>query len=158
MAEKGHGILAIDIEEKKINAIKNYVDIAIQADITNEEVLDKLEINMFDKVIFCMSSALESIILAITYMKKINVKYIFGKANTSIKKEILLKIGANEVVLPEISSAIRLSDRISNPFIIEKFKVDKENSLIEVEIPLKYVGKSLKELQLRTKYKVNVVM
>jgi len=158
LAEKGHGVLAIDIDEKKINAIKNYVDIAVQADITHKEVLDKLEINKFDKVIFCMSSALESIILAITYMKKIDVKFIIGKANTRIQKEILLKIGADEVVLPEISSAIRLSDRISNPFIIEKFEVDKENSLIEVEIPLKYIGKSLKELQLRTKYNVNVVM
>ena len=70
----------------------------------------------------------------------------------------MLKIGADEVILPEISSAINLSERISNPFIIERFEVDKDNSLIEVEIPGKFVGKSLKELQLRSKYKVNVVM
>lgn len=158
LAKEGHGVLAIDLDEKKINAIKDLVSIAVQADITDKEVLKKLEIDKFDKIIFGMSSALESIILAITHMKKMQVKHIIGKANTRLKKEILLKIGADEVVLPEISTAIQLSDKISNPFIIEKFELDTNNSLIEVRIPDKFVGKSLKHLALRKKYGLNVVM
>ncbi len=158
LAEEGHGILAIDIDEKKINAIKDFVPVAVQADVTDKDVLEKLEIDKFDKVIFGMSNALETIILAITHMKKMKVKYIIGKANTYIKKEILLKIGADKVVLPEISTAIRLADKITHPTILEKYDLDAKNSLLEVEIPNKFIGKTLSELDLRRKHGINVVM
>jgi trk system potassium uptake protein TrkA len=105
-----------------------------------------------------MSNALETIILAITHMKKMKVKYIIGKANTYIKKEILLKIGADKVVLPEISTAIRLADKITHPTILEKYDLDAKNSLLEVEIPNKFIGKTLSELDLRRKHGINVVM
>jgi trk system potassium uptake protein TrkA len=55
LAEEGHGILAIDIDEKKINAIKDFVPVAVQADVTDKDVLEKLEIDKFDKVIFGMA-------------------------------------------------------------------------------------------------------
>ncbi len=158
LSKYGHGVMAIDLDEKKVNAIKDLVQVAVVADISDEDVLKKLEIDKFDKVIFGMSSALESIILAIVQMKKMNVKYIIGKANTRVKKEILLKIGADEVILPEISTAINLADKISHPSILEKFKVDYKNSLIELEIPDKFIGKTLKDLDLRHKYGLNVVM
>ena len=158
LAKEGHGILAIDIDEKKINAIKDFVPVAVQADVTDKDVLEKLEIDKFDKVIFGMSSALETIILSITLMKKMKVKYIIGKANTYIKKEILLKIGADKVVLPEISTAIRLAEKISHPTILEKYELDAHNSLLEVEIPNKFIGKTLSQLDLRRKHGINVVM
>ncbi len=158
LAKKGHGILAIDIDEKKINSIKDFVPVAVQADVMDKDVLKKLEIDKFDKVIFGMSTALETIILSITIMKKMGVKYIIGKANTYIKKEILLKIGADQVVLPEISTAKRLADKITYPSMIEKFTLDKYHSFVEIEVPKKFIGKSVEELDLRKKYGLNIVM
>ncbi len=158
LAKAGHGILAIDIDEKKINAIKDFVPVAVQADVTDKDVLEKLEIDKFDKVIFGMSNALETIILSITLMKKMKVKYIIAKANTYIKKEILLKIGADKVVLPEIATAIRLADKISHPTILEKYELDANNSLLEVVVPNKFIGKTLHQLDLRKKHGINVVM
>ncbi len=158
LSKLGHGVLAIDTDEKKINAIKDEVSVAVQADVTDEDVLRKLEIEKFDKVIFGMSNALESIILSITHMKKMQVKYIIGKANTRIKKEILLKIGADEVILPEISTAQRLAERISTPSILEKFEIDAANSLIEIKVPEKFHQKTLKELDLRKKHGITVIL
>ncbi len=158
LTQFGHHILAIDIDEKKINAVKDVVDVAIQADVSDEEVLKQLEINKFDIVIFAMSSALESIILAITHLKKMNAKHIIGKANTRIQKEILLKIGADEVILPEISIAKQLAEKLSNPSILDKMKFDKNISLWEMKIPDSFVGKNLKQLDLRKKYNINVIM
>ncbi len=154
----GHHILVIDIDEKKINAIKDIVDVAIQADIADEEVLKQLEIYKFDTIIFAMSSALESIILAITHLKKLNAKHIIGKANTRIQKEILLKIGADEVILPEITIAKQVAEKFSNPSILDKMKFDKNISLWELKIPPHFVGKNLKQLDLRKKYNINVIM
>ncbi len=158
LSKLGHGVLAIDSDEKKINAIKDEVSVAVQADVTDEDVLRKLEIEKFDKVIFGMSNALESIILSIAHMKKMRVKYIIGKANTRIKKEILLKIGADEVILPEISTAQRLAERISTPSILEKFEIDAATSLIEIKVPGKFHQKTLKELDLRKKYGITVIL
>ncbi|HHG86714.1 MAG TPA: TrkA family potassium uptake protein [Bacteroidetes bacterium] len=158
LSKLGHGVLAIDTDEKKINAIKDEVSVAVQADVTDEDVLRKLEIEKFDKVIFGMSNALESIILSIAHMKKMRVKYIIGKANTRIKKEILLKIGADEVILPEISTAQRLAERISTPSILEKFEIDAATSLIEIKVPGKFHQKTLKELDLRKKYGITVIL
>ena len=158
LKKRGHGVLAVDIDMKKVNAIKDKVDVAVQADITDEEVLKKLKLNDFHTIIFGMSSALESIILAVTHMRKMNVNYIIGKANTRLKEEILKKIGVDEVVLPEISTAIRLAEKIANPNVLEKFKIDEHNSLIEVVLPDKFAGKSLRDLDFRKKYNINVIM
>ncbi len=158
LSKNGHHILAIDTNEKKINQIKDEVDIAIIADITDPDILKKIQIEQFDHVILAMSSDLESIILAITHMKKMGVKHIIGKVNTPIQKEILVKIGADEVILPEASTAIRLADRITHPDIIEKFNLSQGNALMEVMVPEKFWNKSLKDLDLRKKYGVNVLM
>jgi trk system potassium uptake protein TrkA len=157
LSKKGHHILAVDIDEKKVNDIKDEVDLAVAADITDEDVIKKLELADFDKIVFAMTSALESIILAITTLKKLNAKYIIGKANTRIKKEILLKIGADEVILPEISTAIRLAERLSEPDVLEKFRIDDENALIEIKTPRKFRGKTLRELDLRKKHGLSVI-
>jgi trk system potassium uptake protein TrkA len=158
LAKNGHHVLAIDTDEKKINQIKDDVDVALVADITDPDVLKKIQIEQFDSVILAMSSNLESIILAITHMKKMGVSRIIGKANTPIQKEILLKIGADEVILPEVATAVRLADKITHPDILEKFYVGGNNALMEVVVPEKFYGKSLKDLDLRKKYGVNVIM
>ncbi len=158
LARHGHDVLAIDIDEKKVNAIKDMVPVAVAADVSDEDVLKKLELDKFDKIIFGMSSELETIILAITHLKKMNAKYIIGKANTRIKKEILLKLGVDEVILPEISTAIRLAEKISYPSLKEKLHIDLKHALFEVKVPPQFVGKSLKELNLRHKYGINVIL
>jgi len=158
LAKQGHGVLAIDIDKKKVNAIKDLVPVAVVADVSDESVLKKLEMEKFDKIIFGMSSALETIILTITHLKKMNAKHIIGKANTRLKKEILMKLGADDVVLPEISTALYLAEKITHPTILEKFRIDYKNSLLEVKIAEKFIGKSLKEIDLRSKYGINVVM
>jgi len=158
LAKNGHHVLAIDTDAKKINQIKDDVDVALVADITDPDVLKKIQIEQFDSVILAMSSNLESIILGITHMKKMGVSRIIGKANTPIQKEILLKIGADEVILPEVATAMRLADKITYPDILEKFYVGGNNTLMEVVVPEKFYGKSLKDLDLRKKYGINVIM
>ena len=158
LSQKGNNVLAIDVNEKKVNNIRDFVSVAVQADITDEDVLRQLEMDKFDMVVFGMSSALESIILAITYLKKMGAKHIIGKANTRIKKDILLKIGADEVILPEIGIAKQLAEKIANPSILEKITIDDDNTIMEVSIPKRFIGKTLKNLDLRKKHNINVVL
>ncbi len=156
--ESGHYVMAVDKNAEVINQIKDKVTIAVQADVTDEDVIKKLDFEKFYKVILGMSNSLETLILAVTYLKKMNVNYIVIKANTHIQKEILLKIGADEVILPEVSVAHMLVRKISYPFVLESLTVDSQNSLIEISVPEKFSGKTLRELDLRNKYGIIVIL
>jgi len=156
--ESGHHVMAVDKKSEIINQIKDKVTIAVQADITDEDVIKKLDFEKFYKVILGMSDSLETLILAVTYLKKMNVNSIVVKANTHIQKEILLKVGADEVILPEVSIADMLVRKISYPFVLESLTVDSKNSLIEISVPEKFSGKTLRELDLRNKYGIIVIL
>jgi len=151
-------VLAVDKKPQLINQIKDKVTVAVEADVTDEEVLKKLDINKFDKVILGMSNSLENLILTVTYLKKLDVKYIIAKANTKIQKDILLKIGADEVIQPEVSMAKTLVKKIAYPFMIESLPVDENNVVVELKIPKKFANKSIKELNFRQKYEILILM
>ncbi len=154
----GHYVLAVDAKSEIINQIKDKVTIAVQADVTDEDVLKKLDIGKFNKVILGMSNSLETLILTVTFLKKLKTKCIIVKANTAIQKEILLKVGADEVIQPEVAMAKMLVRRISYPYVLESLTVDSKNSLIEISVPEKFSGKSLRDLDLRNKYGIIVVL
>ncbi|NOZ34832.1 MAG: TrkA family potassium uptake protein [Chlorobi bacterium] len=154
----GHYVLAVDAKSEIINQIKDKVTIAVQADVTDEDVLKKLDIGKFNKVILGMSNSLETLILTVTFLKKLNTNCIIVKANTAIQKEILLKVGADEVIQPEVAMAKMLVRKISYPYVLESLTVDSKNSLIEISVPKKFSGKSLIDLDLRNKYGIIVVL
>ncbi|MCF6183554.1 MAG: TrkA family potassium uptake protein [Bacteroidales bacterium] len=156
--DAGHYVLAVDAKSEIINQIKDKVTIAVQADVTDEDVLKKLDIGKFNKVILGMSNSLETLILTVTFLKKLKTKCIIVKANTAIQKEILLKVGADEVIQPEVAMAKMLVRRISYPYVLESLTVDSKNSLIEISVPEKFSGKSLRDLDLRNKYGIIVVL
>jgi len=156
--EAGHYVMAVDKNPEIVNQIKDKVTIAVQADVTDENVLKHLDIDKFNKVILGMSDSLETLILAVTYLKKLNTKCIIAKANTHIQKEILLKVGADEIIQPEVSMAHMLVRKISYPFVLESLTVDSKNSLIEISVPEKFSGKTLRELDLRNKYGIIVIL
>ncbi len=158
LSELGNNVLAVDYNPNKIEEIKDYVTEAVVGDATNPEVLKELNIKDFDLIILGMGSNLENLILCLTYLKKLTDKKIIAKANSKIQAEILEKIGADEVILPEKEIAEKLAERISHPNIIELLELDKKFKLIEVKVPLKFVGKTIKELDLRRNYNITALI
>ena len=156
--DAGNNVLAIDTNSDKINHIKDHVTEAVIADATNEEVLIELSINKVDVVILCMSNNFENLILSLTYLKKIKTNKVYAKANTEIQREILLKIGADEVILPEKEAALQLAGKISSPNVKEIFKLDDDIELVEVKVPPAMVGRSLTQLDLRRKHQITVLI
>ncbi len=156
--EAGHYVMAVDKNMEIVNQIKDKVTLAVQADVTDEEVLKKLDIEKFKTVILGMSSSLETLILAVTHLKKMHLKHVIVKAKTYIQKEILLKVGADEVIQPEVSMAKMLVRKIAYPQVIESLTIDAKNALIEIAVPQKFSGKTLRELDLRKKYGILVIL
>lgn len=157
LAEKGHEVLALDSDPKRIEKIKDLVTEAVIADAREMQILDEFVDPKVDGVIVNLGDTIESSALATLHLKEMGVKHIIVKAVEEIHGTILSKIGASEIINPEKDSAERLAEKLTSPNLIENIPLMSDYSIVEIAIPDKFVGKSLKELQLRTKYNIEVV-
>lgn len=158
LEKEGFGVLAIDRDRQKIESIKDLVTAAAVADITDIEAMKELAIEKFDQVILGLGSSFEDMVLGTTYLRKLGVKRIIARSNTAIQQEILLKIGADEVILPEQESAERLAKRISLPHIKELLELDPDLGLAEIEVKEQLAGKSIMELDLRKRHRITALL
>ncbi len=155
---QGHNVMAIDKNAITIHNIQDYVTVAINTDISDIAVIDELELFNYNKIILGLGSNLEALILSIAYLKNKGAKYIISKANTELQKQVLLKVGADEVILPEKEVALKLCEKLDNPNFIDKFVLDNDILLMNVRVPAKFNNKTLQELDLRNKYNVTVLI
>lgn len=158
LEKKGNHVLAVDLNPDDVDRIKDHVTGAVVADVTDEDALKELEISKFDLVILGIGSNFEQLVLGATHLKRLKVKYIIARATTEIQKEILLRIGADEVILPEKQSAVHLAARISVPNILEYLELDKDINLTEIHVDHRLAGKTLVEVDLRQKYHITALI
>lgn len=156
--EQGHNVMAIDKNPITIHNIQDSVTVAINADIADTAVIDELQLFEFKKIILGLSSNLETLILTIAYLKNNGAAYIIAKGNSELQKQVLLKVGADEVIIPEKEVASKLTERLTHPNIIDRFVLDHNILLINVKVPAKIANKTLEELELRRKYNITVLI
>ncbi len=157
LSELGHYVLAIDSNRKKIEQIKDRVTHAVIGDATDKELLAEFITDSIDAVIVGLGSNMEANILITLYLRDLKVKKIISKAVSDDHGKILTAIGAHQVVYPERDVAIRMAKELTNPNLIEHIPLAPEYSIVTIAAPQKFIGKTLKELQLRNKYGVEVI-
>lgn len=155
--EGGHEVLAVDLNNKKIEQIKGKVTQAVVANVKDKEALSEFLSSDVDAAIVSLGDKLEASILTTLYLKDLGIKRIIVKAINDDHGQILRLIGATEVIYPEKEEATRLAQRLTIPNLIEHIPLASEYSIMEIAAPDNFVGKSLKELQLRSKYNVEVI-
>ncbi|WP_297280787.1 TrkA family potassium uptake protein [uncultured Anaerococcus sp.] len=154
---KGVYVTAVDEDYKKIEKIANYVSTAIQADITEEVAMKSLGISNYDLAIIATGTDLEASIEATLICKDSGVDKVIAKATSKSYARILEKIGADQIVFPEYDTGERLARAIANPNFIDLIEGSYDFSVIEVKAKNSWIGHSLKELDFRNKYQMNVV-
>lgn len=157
LLKNGADVLAVDIDDQVVEQSKNDVPVCKCADVTNKEVLTQLGIDNIDVVIIAMANHLEESVMAVMLCKELGVPTVIVKAATEFNKKILLKVGADRVVIPENESGIRLAKEVLNSGFIDVVDISNKISMIELEVHENWVGKNLIELDLRKKYAINVV-
>ncbi|MBO5288675.1 MAG: TrkA family potassium uptake protein [Spirochaetales bacterium] len=150
-------VIAIDKSEKQIEQIKEFVAQAIQMNSTEEDSFKDLPLNTIDTAIVAMATDIESSILTTAILKKNNISNIIARATSSIHASILQKVGATEVINVEADGGKRLASRLISPDIMEQVQISGELVLTELPLPRAFFGKKLIELNLRSKYNINVV-
>lgn len=157
LVNAGHNVVAIDRNRDRVEEIKDKVSEAIIADLSNPDVIKELDIPKFDAIIIGMSSHFEDLILALTLVKQEGAAKVIVKANTAIQKQILLRLGANEVIQPDQDVADRLSRRLTMNNISDMFEF-KGSSIAEVMVPDSLAGKTIRELDLRNQHSIIVLL
>ena len=157
LSKAGNTVLVCDINQQRVDDLRDKVTQAVIADVSNEETVKELNVSKFDAVILSMSSYFEKQVLALTLLKQEGVKRVLAKANTNIQEKILFRLGADEVIQPEQDVANRLSRRLSLSNISDMFDF-KGSAIAEVIVPGHLGGKTLKDLDLRNKHQVTVLL
>ena len=157
LADSGAEVIAVDCDERIVNAAAAELPICKCADITDPEVIRQLGISNVDVVIIAMANNLEASVMAVTLCKEIGVKTVIAKCANEMHQKILSRVGADKVVFPENESGIRLAKNLLSSGFVDMVSLAKNVSMIELDVKPEWRGKNLIELNLRKKYSINVV-
>ena len=157
LSKLGHDVLAIDCNEKTVQDISEHVTHAVQASGTDEQALHSLGIKNFDVAIISIGTNIQTSILATLIAKEAGIDYIVAKAQGNLHAKVLYKIGADRVVFPEREMGERVAYNLVAHNIIDYIELSKDYSIMELEVPDKWAGKNLIELDLRGRYGINIM-
>jgi trk system potassium uptake protein TrkA len=155
--EKGHDVLAVDKNKEQIEDVKAYVSHAVHMDAADKENLMALGIQDMDVVIVSLGPEMEESILTVLYLHEIGAGRIVAKALTEDHAKILDAIGATDVIFPEKDMAIKTALRLSNPNVLEYLPLLSGVGIQEMAPPDNFIGKSLRELDIRNNYGIQVI-
>lgn len=153
----GHEVLAVDQNPELVDDIKDSVLQALQADCTDERVLERLGVRNFDCVIVCIGEDIRASTLITVLCREMGAKTIIAKAQDALHAKLLIKTGADRIIQPEKDAGIRLARSLQSQNIIESLALNDDCSVTELKVPRAWAGKSLIELNARAKYGVSVI-
>ena len=157
LCELGCEVLAIDSRSELVQQVSNKVTHAVVADAQDKEVLRALGARNFDCAIVAIGGSLADSVLATMNLKELGVPHIVCKAHDETHRQVLLKLGADQVVIPERENAARLARSLSSTNVLDYIELSDEYGIIEVPAPKRWQEHSLKELNVRAKLGVNII-
>ncbi|HPR40194.1 MAG TPA: TrkA family potassium uptake protein [Oscillospiraceae bacterium] len=157
MQELGNDVMVVDRNPEIIEQVAPQFTDSLIGDCTNEAVLQSLGINNFDICFVTTGSDFQASLVITSLLKKLNAQYIVSKAKQEIQKELLYKIGANEVIYPEPDLAERLSIRYNANNIFDFIPVTDNYAIYEIPVPAGWVNLTIKEINVRQKFHVNII-
>lgn len=157
LANSGATVMVVDQDDKQLETIANDVTHSVCADATNPEAMRQLGIRNYDGAIVGIGHNLQTSVLITMQLKEMGVPFIMVKASTDIEGRILAKVGADKVIFPDREMGIRIGNEIMNGNYFEAVELSEEYSIVDIAIPKSWVGKTLQEANIRSRYGVNVI-
>ena len=153
----GAEVLALDVRSELVQQVSNEVTHAVVGDAQDKEVLRALGVRNFDCAIVAIGDNLAASVLITMNLKELEVPYIVCKAYDEMHRRVLEKLGVDRVVIPEQEYGQRLARSLNSHNVLDYIEISGEYGILEVPAPAGWVGKSLKELNVRAKLGVNII-
>ena len=153
----GHQVMAVDSTEERVNAVLPYVTEAQIGDSTNESFLSSLGIRNFDACIVAIGDNFQSSLETTSLLKELGAKLVVSRASSDVHQKFLLRNGADQVVYPEQQLAKWTAIRFSSNHILDFVNLEGDYDIYEVDLPERWVGMSVGEIDIRKKYGINII-
>lgn len=155
--DKGYDVLAVDKDIDIVNEMSKYSTLVLQADVGDETVVKNLGLNNYDVVVVAMGANLEKSVMATLLAKENGAKTVITKAKNQSEKTVLLKVGADRVVLPEREMGEKLATNLITTNVIDFINLSDKFGVAEIKPLEKWIGETLIKSNIRAEYNINVV-
>ena len=153
----GHEIMAVDVNEERVNKILPFVTNAQIGDSTNADFLESLGVRNYDVCIVAIGNNFQSSLETTSLLSELGARFVVPRAATDVQEKFLLRNGANEVVYPEKQLAKWTAIRYSADHILDYIELDENHAMFEIPIPKDWADHSIGELDIRKKFNINVL-
>lgn len=153
----GYTVLAIDRDMARVQELSSLLPYVVQLDATNGEALHQAGVDGFDVAVVCIGDNFEASLMTTVQLKRLGVKRVLAKARNATQREILLQVGAAEVILPEHEAGQRLGRRLASSHFVDFLEMSDEVGIVELTAPRSLVGLTVAQADLRGRFGLSVL-
>ena len=157
LCKLGAEVLALDVKGDYVQQIANDVTHAVVGDAQDKEVLRALGVRNLDCAVIAIGDNLAASVLITMNLKELGVPYIVCKAHDETHRKVLEKLGVDRVVIPEHEYAQRLARTLNSHNVLDYIELSEDFGILDVPVPKSWIGKSLRELNVRAKLGVTII-
>lgn len=157
LTEEGNEVIGIDTNMDKVDNFKERISHTICMDATDEFTVSGLPLRDTDMVIIAIGENQGANVMATALFKNLQVKRLISRAINPLHEKVLNAIGIDEIVHPEEETAERWAKKLCLKGVVDSFELNDDYSIIEVDLPSKYAGKTIREINIRRKYNLLVL-
>jgi trk system potassium uptake protein len=157
LTELGHDVIGVDGDESRVQQLADVITHALQIDATDEKALRAAGIQDVDVAVVSIGENIESSLLVVMQLRDLGIGTIVAKAVTPLHGRILEKLGVSRVIFPEREMAIRIAHSLVLPNVIDYIELSRDFSIVEVPAPASFVGRTLKQLELRPRLGLTLI-
>ncbi|MGE0593691.1 MAG: TrkA family potassium uptake protein [Vicinamibacterales bacterium] len=157
LTELGHDVVGVDGDEARVHALADSISQALQIDATDDKALRAAGFGDIGTAVVSIGENIEASLLVVMQLRELGVETIVAKAVTPLHGRILEKLGVSRVIFPEREMAIRVAHSLVMPNVLDYVELSRDFSIVEVPAPASFVGRTLKQLELRPKFGLTLI-
>ena len=156
-SEQNNDVMAIDINEERINNVLSVVTNALIGDATNEQFMETIGVRDFDLCVVAIGDNFQSSLETTALLKDLSAKFILARASRDVHAKFLLRNGADDVIYTEKETAERLAVKYGSDNIFNYIELNDEYSIYEIAVPSSWLNKSILKVNVRSKYGISIL-
>ena len=156
LAAAGIDVVAVDHDAERVAQVADEVSYAVQADVADEEAMDGLGLEHMDGAVIAVADNMEASIVIAMKCKECKIPEIVATGKNEVHGKVLEKLGVTRVVFPEREMGVRVGKYLTARDFSDWINLSNDYSMVEMDIPAAWVGKTLRELNLRNKFGMNI--
>ena len=156
-SEQNNDVMAIDINEERINNVLSVVTNALIGDATNEQFMETIGVRDFDLCVVAIGDNFQSSLETTALLKDLGAKFVLARASRDVHAKFLLRNGADDVIYTEKETAERLAVKYGSDNIFNYIEFNDEYSIYEIAVPSSWLNKSILKVNVRSKYGISIL-